>query len=328
MQVFLTFDTEIWPFVRDWPETPLPHPDYDFTREVDAYIWGDTGADRCGLPYQFDVLNRHGLNATYFVESLCADVVGAQTLRQIVGSVQDAGHEVQLHAHTEWLGETARHGLPRGFRQHMRHYSQCEQTRIIARAVDNLRTAGGRRLCAFRAGNFGADRATLRALASNGIAIDSSHNAWAGEPNGWIAEPRHLGLGIEGVREYSVATFRDFPGHLRPAHLNACSHDELKHALLAAWRLGWQHFVIVGHSFDFIKRPQRQPRPLPDPVNRRRFEALCAFLDGHREQFRTMLFSQVAGQAEAVSEGDAAPIRSPLRFTVARVAQQIAGRLT
>src|SRR5262245_45849922 len=105
LDVFLTVDTELWPFSRGWPTVPLAPEHRDFTREIDFYFHGNTRKGEFGVPYQLECLKQHGLRATYFVESLFASAVGMQPLREIVSVIHQAGQEVQLHAHPEWLGE-------------------------------------------------------------------------------------------------------------------------------------------------------------------------------------------------------------------------------
>jgi peptidoglycan/xylan/chitin deacetylase (PgdA/CDA1 family) len=48
-----------------------------------------------------DVLDAHGMKAVFFVESLFPCVLGPERLREIVQMVQERGHEVQVHLHTE-----------------------------------------------------------------------------------------------------------------------------------------------------------------------------------------------------------------------------------
>ena len=328
LNVFLTVDTEIWPYAPGWPVNALPADKADFSQEVDAYIFGKTSRGEFGLPFQMDVLNRHGLKAVYFVEALFASVVGLETLARIVGLIRDRGHEVQLHIHTEWLREIARPDLPAQFRQHIRQFPADEQARIIAHGIANLRAAGASKVCAFRAGNFGANFDTLRALTSNGMLYDTSHNACFldAECQMRTDEPLLQQRMIDGVYEFPVSTFSDYPGHVRPAQLCACSFQELESALLQAWRAGWYSFVIVWHGFELIRNVREPGRRRPDWINIRRFERLCGFLAANRDKFRTAVFSEIDART-IPSAGMVHRIKSPLRNTAWRFAEQIASRL-
>jgi len=328
LNVFLTVDTEIWPFATDWPVNALPPSKSDFSAEIACYIRGQTGSGDYGVQFQMELLNRNKLKATYFVEALFAGRAGARPLRDIVGQVQAAGHEVQLHVHTEWLRELADPDLPAEFQQHIREFSEEVQTRIIAKGIANLRQAGARNVCAFRAGNYGANLETLRALARNGIVFDTSHNACFLDTECQIRtdEPLQQPTMIDGVYEFPVSVFSDYPGHVRPAQVCACSFQELEAALLQAWRAGWYSFVIVWHSFELMRRVREPGRRAPDWMHIRRFEQLCGFLAANREKFRTAVFSEIDART-LPSNGRSHPLTSPLRYTAWRFAEQIATRL-
>lgn len=320
LRVFLTVDTELWPTVPDWPTRPLPADKADFADEIAADIHGQTSAGAFGLPFQIARLNRHGLHATYFVEALFAARAGPAPLAHIAALVQSGGHEVQLHLHTEWLGELDDPELPPAHCQYLSELPLEQQTVLIRKGLANLAAAGVPRVHAFRAGSYGANLDTLRALARNGIAIDSSYNAafvngdWGGRR---LAQPQ----AIDGVWEFPIASFGDFPGHARHAQLCACSFGEMRDALQGAWRAGWYAFVIVLHSFELVKKRGAGRPPTPHRLNIRRFEQLCAFLGQHRERFRTSLFSELPLDAMP-SIPPQQPVRAMWFNSLRRVAEQ------
>lgn len=328
LNVFLTVDTEVWPYSQGWPVTALPADKTDFARELDAYIHGRTPKGDFGIPYQMALLNQHGLKATYFVEALFGSAIGLGPLREIVQLVRDGGHEVQLHLHTEWLREIRDPALPAQFQQHIRQFSLEDQTRLIARGVENLIACGATDVCAFRAGNFGANFDTLRALAANGLKFDSSHNTCYLDTtcqmptDSLLLQPRE----IEGVWEYPVSFFVDYPGHYRHAQLCACSFPELRNALLAAWREEWHSFVIVFHGFELLKHFNQADRTTtPEPINLRRFRQLCEFLGANRDKFHTAQFAELDPRAIPSVHAER-PLNSPLRHTARRYAEQAVSR--
>jgi hypothetical protein len=107
----------------------------------------------------------------------------------MVGLIQAAAQDVQVHAHTEWLSLAREPGLPRTGHSLVRLYPEAEQAAIIGRAAGLLREAGASRLRAFRAGSYGADIATLCAC---GIPMDSSLNPGATSTSGSVA----IGLSV------------------------------------------------------------------------------------------------------------------------------------
>ena len=80
----------------------------------------------------------------FFVESLAASFIGLEMLARIVTMVQDLGHEVQLHLHTEWLNWKNRHLFLADRGRFLRSFSIDEQTDLIGRAVENLQKCGAR----------------------------------------------------------------------------------------------------------------------------------------------------------------------------------------
>src|SRR6267143_1064950 len=223
---------------------------------MDCYIWGHTSKGSFGLPYQTALLREHGLKAVFFVESLFAGVVGMDRLQEIVEILRGAGQEMQLHIHTEWLERMESSPLGSHFGQNMKDFSVAEQETLITLARGNLERCGVTGIQAFRAGNFGANHDTLRALSACRMRVDTSHNiGFVGsdcgiEVNPLLVQPRRL----HGIEEYPVSYFRYFPGHWRPTQLCACSWAEMEAALLGAWEQGWHSIVIVSHSFELLQR--------------------------------------------------------------------------
>lgn len=317
LNVFLTVDTEVWPATPQWRESRLAH-------DIGRDIFGETSSGSFGLPYQIEQLNRYGLKASFFVESLFAGAVGFEPLRRIVRAIQGGGHDVQLHLHTEWLDKLADSPLPGRAGQHLKDFSLDEQSILISTGLANLRECGVDEVQAFRAGNYGANLDTLRALAQNGIFIDTSYNACYRssscgiETPDLLLQPRRLA----GVLEFPISFFCDYPGHYRHAQLCACSSSEMENALLDAWKSNWHCFVLIFHSFELIKRG----RGTPDGVVIKRFERLCQYLAENPDKFRVSTFADIEPDPVPLRSSPA-PLRSPLRFTAQRFAEQLAGRI-
>jgi hypothetical protein len=321
MRLLLTVDVEVHPCTPNWRESSL-------AAEIEQYIDGRTPNGSYGLAYQLSVLKKHRLKAVFFVESLFASEAGKEPLKRTVSMIRDAGHEVQLHIHTEWLSYFRHSFLEGRVGTHMREFSENDQARLVSRSLENLASCGLPDVCAFRAGNYGANLATMRALARNGIRYDSSWNAaYLGGYCGLdVGEPLYGPRLIEGVWEVPISFFEDYPGHVRHGQLAACSFAELRHAMLSASRAGWPTFVIVGHSFELVWRRVRKGRPAsPRRLVIRRFEELCRFLAEWRDTLPTGGFVDLALPSAIVPP--CGPIKSPLRLTLGRVIEQLAGRL-
>ncbi|NML60319.1 polysaccharide deacetylase [Massilia sp. RP-1-19] len=312
VNVFITVDVELW--CDGWTDI-----DRRFAQAMRKYIYGDTAQGGFGIPYQLNVLNEHGLDAVFFVEPLFSARFGPQPLADIVGLIQSAGQEVQLHLHTEWVDEARTPLLPdvTSKRQHLRYYTLAEQTSLIAQGAGMLERAGARRPDAFRAGSFGFNRDTIGALAANGIPFDSSYNATLFGPDSGVlpGELATAPFACGGVHEYPMTVFMDGTRKLRHVQLTACSHGEIEGLLLQAAERGDTDFVILSHGFELLNK--RKDRA--DKVVLKRFHQLCKFLDRRRDAFTTRGFT---GLAAAAAQPQPPLLSSSLWQTGTRIAEQ------
>lgn len=321
LQVLITVDTEIWPMLDSADPTQLD-------REFEVHILGKTARGSFGLPYQMELLKHFGLKAVYHVESLFAYCAGSKWLTETVGLVQQYGQEVQLHIHTEWLRRMTRPLLASGATgQNIRDFSLDDQSEIVRLALASLKEAGAQNVTAYRAGNFGANRETLTALVRNGVMYDSSHNPDYDGGVWKLSEPWLQPVKVDGVWELPVSSFTDYPGHLRPLQICACSSAEMEHVLWEAWRAGWQSAVVVSHSFEFVHLPATsKEEAAPRKIAIERYERLCRFLSTNKEAFQTVGFNDL-DPAELAQPAPARPISSSLLRTAGRMAEQLVTRL-
>jgi hypothetical protein len=263
----------------------------------------------------------YDLRASYFVEALSVGVIGAATMREVIDTIQEQGHPVELHAHTEWLPWIPDSPCPAADCQHFDQLSLEQQTRVIERGMQYLSECGVREVHAFRAGNCTPNLDTLAALARVGIEFDSSFNisyTRNGLDRGRMMHPTQIGR----ICEVPVSWFIDGLRRYRPAHIAACSVAELSHALLQAWHEAWPAFVILLHGFDMLT----QARTGPDKRMVVRFETLCRFLADNRDKFRTVTFADVTPADLLDSGAPHRPLRSSLRRTASRYTEQLLRR--
>jgi hypothetical protein len=328
LPVFLTVDTEIWPYYAGWPKRRLQSGERDLARQFDHCILGATTQGEFGVRYQLARLNDHGLRATYFVEPLHAAAVGEKWLAETVGMIVRAGQDVQMHAHTEWLSDARDPALPPQYQQFIRQFSFPDQVRILAWAKQRLESCGAAKIVAFRAGSFGANLDTLRALSTIGVPIDSSHNrCYLGGPCMIDTRPAlYQRRSLDGIEEYPMTVFLDYPGHFRPAQLAACSSAEIERLLMQAWNRGWASFVMLWHGAELLQPDFNPNGPgQPSGIVVRRFERLCRFLAENDDKFVTLRFSDaVSGGAE--TDVPPAPLNSSPLLTAHRMVEQLVGR--
>jgi hypothetical protein len=273
--LYFTIDTEYEPgfTARHGPDSRRAN----FARS----IRGQTADGDAGVFYQMDVFDRHGLKAVFFVDPMPALLWGTGAIAEIVEPILARGHDVQLHLHSEWLA-LAGAANPLGDRTgaNLKDFTFEEQCVLIDWARSALMSAGAPRPVAFRAGNFGANDDTLRALAALGFTHDTSHSP------GFAASPCEIGLGPEhrrpvsrrGVIEVPVGCIEDVAQGLRHAQLTALSLRELTGAVRHARDHDIDDLTLVSHSFELLCRDRRRI----NRIVKRRFDRLCERLGSMR----------------------------------------------
>jgi peptidoglycan/xylan/chitin deacetylase (PgdA/CDA1 family) len=263
--LLITVDTEL--------SSSLHQRGVSLADNVDRSIWGLAQGKPYGIGWQMDLLDRHGLKGVFFLDPMPALVHGADFLAPIVGAIVGRGHEVQMHIHSEWLAWAK--DSPVGGRQgrNIGDFSLADQIVLLGLAKQLLEQAGAPAITAFRAGNFGANDDTLRALATLGVVWDSSVNpAYLGRECAITADPAQIGATRSlGVAELPVSGIADRPGGFRPAQICAMSAAEMRAGMRHAVGEGHDAFVVVTHSFEMLSRDRQRP----NRAVMARFEALC-----------------------------------------------------
>lgn len=312
MQVLLTFDVELSPGVHQLG--------LDIEDNLAWFVFGACPEGAFGLTYELRRLSELGLKGVFFVDTLVAEVFGLDVVKRIVDPILNAGHDVQLHVHSEWLEHAVAHPVVSTHGANLADFTLADQIRLIERARAHLVAAGAPPPTAFRAGNFGANDDTLRALAALGIACDSSFNAaYVGRTCAISMPLDRLDPAVHmGVAEYPVSFIRDRPGNRRHAQLCALSSEEIHAALLHGHAMGQRVFTTVAHSVELVSRS----RIRSNPTVIRRFEALLSFLAERRYDLPTASFADLV-DADLSAASTARPLPANWPRTARRMIEQI-----
>lgn len=318
LNVFITVDTEVWP--GDLASGPGEN---SFAAAFRRDILGRTTAGDYGVPLQLKIMNDFGIQASFFVESLFASCMGSNALADIGGMVSEAGHEVQMHLHPEWAQAISELRSLYNGGHNLQDYSEAQQTQMLRMGLSNLAAAGVPQPRAFRAGNYGAGFSTLKVLARLGIEFDTSYNFCylENDCNLRTPEPLQQPAMLEGLLEFPISYFRDWPGHYRHTQLTACSFGELSAMLDQACDKDWSTFVIVSHGFELLN----PARSAPDNLVRRRFEKLCAYIAANSDRMQVRMFKDLEPAEIPAGEAREALASNVLR-TASRYAAQLARR--
>ena len=318
LEVYLTVDTECsvggaWEAPRRQPVAP------------ERAILGKIGRGYYGTPLIMDILEQHGLRATFFIEVLASHVVPQSQLAVAYGEIVRRGHDPQLHLHPVYhyyhlfqQGKIKRAQLPP--RMDLIGSLPLEkQLELLREGTDLFRGFVGRDPVAFRAGCFGASASTLSALSQLGFRYDSSYNAAflgssclmdSGRP---VNTPWQEG----GLWEVPITNFETGFWKMRglkPLDVGAVSLLEMKRVLAQAESLAMGSVVFLMHSFTLFKKADAQFQTLrPDRLVIRRFRDLCKFLADNSRRMKVVTFADrpefpsVAGLGSMPSAGALLP---------------------
>ncbi|MEM1145866.1 MAG: hypothetical protein AAGI88_25110 [Pseudomonadota bacterium] len=294
LNVIITIDTECWGHYGDVV--------LDIASSLRGRVPGKSG--EFGIRKQLELLSAHSMHATFFVEPFFSLVAGSKELDWVVSSIQGFGSDVQLHAHPEWLHRAGENQGLSSTSDDVADYPIEEQRSILARAKELLSQVSLTEITAFRAGNYGANGDTLKALAAVDIAYDSSFNPSYGRVSDRIAgasdnQPFYVGSTLE----FPVSCFSDGNRRLRHFQVTATSFEEMRHGLEEAHRLDWETFVIVLHSFEWIWRVKgKQRRHLLDRLVLSRFRKLLRYLEQEGERYKVVTFSDLKRMSPEIVE--------------------------
>lgn len=294
-------------------------------------IWGEYGEAKYGLPLIVDILQQHGLKATFFVDAFTEDQGFPGQTEPVCQYLLDRGQDVQLHIHPN----KKHYGMKMRGEEHPRTDKIAElpvdaQLALVEEGRDRLEAWTGKRPVAFRAGNMSASEETLSVLQQAGIPIDSSYTfPYAGRQCYFSADDLYNGSRwYDGVLELALSGFlqRNLPGlhPAKPLDLYGVSFEECRNAVRAIRDAG-ADAVLILHSFSLFKwRTVQYLDGKPNRIVIRRFRRICRWLAEHAGDYPTRTFGAVAvdianGSYEAHSISPCAlknPVRSYLRKAI------------
>lgn len=288
-------------------------------------IAGQTEHGEFGVGHKLDQFERFGQKGVFFVDPMASLLWGVAAIEDVVGPIVERGHDVQLHIHTEWLELAgAVHPLGRTLGtatgRNIKDFTFDQQCALVdwARAV--LVSAGAPPPVAFRAGNYGANDTTLKALAACGLTYDTSHTPGIAEGDCAISlgpEDR-IALRHMGVIEVPVGCIATMTGGLRHAQITALSAREMAQALRHSRDAGAQSFTLVSHSFELINRKNGTV----NWIVQRRFERLCEAIAKMR-RVETGTYADNPPRVVELDPEAVLPPADPVAETL-RIAEQLA----
>jgi peptidoglycan/xylan/chitin deacetylase (PgdA/CDA1 family) len=231
-EIYLTIDTEDDYFT-------VPH-----------MLTGEGIGEEYGAYGILDILERHGLRATWFVNVYEAHRhEDPTTVERLVKAIDERGHEVALHTHpSEDLEMYARP---------LYWFDAEQQKRILGYGADLIEKWTGRYPVSFRAGGYVLNDETFEALGSLGFRVDSS--VFFSSKNNRITPftvnaVRKRGEVVEVPVTYVPRVQSD--GHIdhRKFDVNWLTGEELDQVVDRVTEFGIAQAMFMMHSFSFIDK--------------------------------------------------------------------------
>jgi len=181
---------------------------------VKRLMWGQHDRGRAGVGEMASIGGEFGARLVFFVD-MCGAYARIDEVREVVRWLDEAGQDVQLHTHPEYLPETFwdEHGLPRRPR-YMNQYANDARAEFVIRHFGGLLVeCTGKPVLAHRGGSFRWNAGTIRALRAAAIPLSFNNSMSAVHAGQCIfSEPtNHPYLWSNGVIEVPMTEKKILP---------------------------------------------------------------------------------------------------------------------
>ncbi|MCU0963696.1 MAG: polysaccharide deacetylase family protein [Burkholderiaceae bacterium] len=233
-----------------------------------AQIWGRAeDGQEYGIRRIMDVLERHGARGTFYVNVYESGRHGEEPLREVVRTIHERGHDVELHTHPRDLygiDKLTRADVPR-------------QHEILAWGKAFIESETGQPVVAHRAGAFAANTDTVTALRELGIPVDASLSTawWECHLAKEVPSPNRPFV-VDGILELPATVYvqarlgaRRF---VRMVDIQASSLLEMKSVVRQAVAQNVSAVNLLVHSHSFVHDGRGDTRLL------RRLDRFLAYL--------------------------------------------------
>lgn len=239
-KIIITIDTEVGEKAKHVKEG------------FEKFVMGKIGNEYYGIPKIVDIFDHFDLKAEFFVDVYEYKFFGEEKYKNLCTFLHKKGHGVQLHTHPGYAYDINR--------INMYEYSLEEQIKIIAEGKELIKKWIGEYPLAHRAGNYGADNNTLKALKENSIKIDSSFFYRQDNCKIQLSTINDPVVYID-VLEVPITVIKRHPrllgipvllkGNWAKLDINWLSYRELKKGL---HKVKFEYNMIFLHSSSFVSR--------------------------------------------------------------------------
>jgi len=282
---------------------------------------------RTGLSVILDILERHSLKATFFVEALQVSWFGLEEMSGIVEVLRLRGHEIQLHLHPVWLlfdnpdwedFVKRKHPQPESH-DTLLTISHGKVIEIIERGKDTFVAWGLPEPTAIRTGSLFVDRHLYPMFRECGLEISSSVGLGLYQPKDPNLRLYQCAKLIDGVLEIPVSSYigadRRLSFRTRLATLIGMGIAEQDAWLRLATKEELPLLVVLSHVSEFHSGVGSEYRR--NKLTERKFERLCSRLN-LSDELQAVTITELHQVSEIIANGDDIPMTLPRWVSVLR----------
>jgi peptidoglycan/xylan/chitin deacetylase (PgdA/CDA1 family) len=273
-----------------------------------------------GLPVILDILARHSVKATFFVEALQVGWFGPNEMGEIVDMLRSHGHEIQLHLHPVWLlfdNPDWQELVEREPPQAQIHDTLLTMPRrkvieIIERGKDIFRAWGLPQPTAIRTGSLFVDRHLYPIFRECGFTVSSSVGLGLykpGDPGLRLYQSAKL---VDGVLEAPVSSYigadRTLRMRTRLATLIGTGTKEQDTWIELATKRDMPLLVILSHVSEFHSDVGGKHRR--NKLTERKLERLCGRLN-RSDALQAVTIGDLPQLVDIITSCDDLPLTLP-----------------
>lgn len=213
-------------------------------------VWGelDDTSEPHGIGRMMDILDRHGVQGTFFVDVFAAARHGDEAIAAICREILRRKHDLQLHTHPK-----VAFGI-----ENLQDADLATQVKILKQGADSVQQWTGASVVAHRSGNYMASVQTFEACSQAGIPLEFSYNAaWQLSQAAQAGITRNAPFAHNGVLCVPVSCHVEVAlgrwTRMRFLDIESSSVAEIRKVVSDLRDHGVPTAVIMMHSFSFCR---------------------------------------------------------------------------
>ncbi|MBT3261242.1 hypothetical protein HOC37_01720 [bacterium] len=241
-KILLTCDTEVGLL-----EVPIRKDAFE------VFIEGKINSEEVGYKFINKIASKYKAKVEHFVDIYAYEKVGEKKFANLCNNILEMGHNISLHTHPSHKYDSKR--------KFMHQYSLAEQKEIIEHGKEKIHEWTKKEVRVHRAGGYGMNLNTLRALKCHDFKIDCSY--FKGHQNCLYQKKVFNRLFLqEGILEIPVSVFQNninyWPGAIKRKVMTKLDfrYGADTNQILRVIEQAPDNVLIVLflHSFNFLNR--------------------------------------------------------------------------